>query len=330
MIKDILNFFQKLTLSKLFNIIIAECSYWLSVILKRPVVWGMPHSFSIEPTSLCNLHCPECPTGKGEILRRNRDININLYKNIIEQIAKTTSYVMLYLQGEPFLNNSIFEMIQLADKKKMYLCISTNGHFMNKENARRTIESGLDRIIISLDGLTPEVYRQYRVRGNFQEVVQGIKNLVEAKKQLKSSTPYIILQFIVFKHNQHQISDVTEFGKSLGINKVQLKTAQLYDFEKGHKMLTDIYAYARYRKAGEGYELKRKMHNSCKRIWTIGVITTDGLMTPCCYDKNATYSFGNVSTQPLNLVWKSSSFMNYRKKVLTDRKAIDICSNCTE
>ena len=330
MIKDILNFINKLTIRKIVNIVKTECSYWISVIIKQPIVWGMPHSFSIEPTSLCNLHCPECPTGKGEILRKNIDIIPELYKSIIGQIADTTTYLMLYLQGEPFLNKSIFDMIQLADQKNIYTCISTNGHFLNEENARKTVESGLDRIIISLDGTTPEVYRKYRVKGNFHEVINGIKNLAEAKQQLKSTTPYIILQFIVFKHNQHQVKDFKMLGKSPGINKTKLKTAQLYDFENGHEMLTDLVSFARYRKAGEKYAVKGKMHNRCKRIWTIGAVTTDGNMTPCCYDKNATYSMGKLSTNSVKDLWKSSSFMKYRFNLLQNRKAIDICSNCTE
>lgn len=308
----------------------SECSFRLSLLIKHPVVWGMPHTFSIEPTSLCNLDCPECPTGKGEILRKNTYINTDLYKTVIDQVAGSLSYLMLYLQGEPFLNESIFEIIKIADRKKIYICISTNGHFMNAQNALKTVESGLDRIIISLDGTTPDVYRKYRVRGNFHEVIAGINNLVEAKKKLKSNTPHIILQFIVFKHNQHQIGEVKTLGKSLGINQVQIKTAQHYEFEKGNPMLTDLVAYARYIKSGDKYTLKNKIHNRCKRIWTIGVITTDGNMTPCCFDKNASYTLGNVASQSVIHIWKSSSFMKYRYKVLHNRKGIDICCNCSE
>ncbi len=221
-------------------------------------------------------------------------------------------------------------MIQLADNNNIYTCISTNGHFMNEDNAGKTVVSGLDRIIISLDGTTPEIYRKYRVKGNFHEVIQGIKNLVEAKKLIKSDTPFIILQFIVFRHNQHQIKEVIQLGKILGVNKVKLKTAQLYDFEHGHTMLTDLGSFARYRKAGEEYIIKGKMHNRCRRIWTIGVVTTDGNMTPCCYDKNAKYSMGKLTDNSVRDLWKSPAFMKYRFRLLHNRKTTDICSNCTE
>ena len=312
------------------NILKAKASFYLSRIISKPIVWGMPYSYSIEPTGLCNLKCPECPTGKGLITRKGKIIDPAIYTSLLDQISDTACYLMLYLQGEPFINPNIFTMIELAFKKRIYTFISTNGHFLDKENAEKTVRSGLNRLIISLDGTTDETYVQYRKGGSFEVVSAGIKNMVEAKKSLKSSTPYIIIQFIVFKHNQHQIKDIKKLGHSLGVNKTVIKSAQIYDFEKGNQRMTDLSQFSRYRKKGNIFTIKKKLRNRCKRLWSIGVITSDGVMGPCCYDKNADHQMGDTSTISLISSWKGNNFMNFRATILKNRKSIEICRNCNE
>jgi len=330
LVQPLINFLTKLTFKRLINLIKNHASFWLSSCLGKPVVWGMPYSYSIESASICNLSCPECPTGKGQTVRKNKEISLKLFQTGIEQIAEKAIYLLLYLQGEPYLNRNIFEMIRLAKGKGLYTCLSTNGHFMDQENAYQTVTSGLNRIIISVDGTTNDVYRQYRQGGNLETVLEGIKNLVEAKKSISSNSPYIILQFIVFKQNQHQINEFKNLGHSIGANKTEFKSAQLYDFKNGHPMMTDVEKFSRYQKSGNQYILKKPLRNLCKRIWTTGVLTSDGILIPCCYDKAATYPMGNTGTENLNQLWKGKAFMDFRKKILENRKQFDICCNCDE
>ena len=327
---DSLNFLQKLTLRKISNIFLAKTAFYISRIVRKPVVWGLPYAYSIEPTGICNLKCPECPTGLGLIKRGTTAIKPEIYTSVLDQISNTASYLMLYLQGEPFINPNIFRMIELADQSKIYTCISTNGHYLDKINAERTAKSGLDRLIISLDGTTNETYVQYRQGGSFQVVLAGIKNVVEAKRKLKSRTPHIILQFIVFKHNQHQIKEFKQLAKSLGADATSIKTAQLYDFEQGNERMTDLMKFSRYQKQHGEFVIKKKQKNRCKRLWSIGVITSDGIMAPCCYDKNADHKLGDVNHSVIQLIWKGRNFKQFRSMVLTNRKGIDICRNCDE
>jgi MoaA/NifB/PqqE/SkfB family radical SAM enzyme len=327
---DTLNFISKLNVPKLINMLKAEMSYRLSSVIRRTIVWGMPYSYSIETSSICNLACPECPTGKGITHRNNNTMPMEQYQTLISQIKPAATYLMLYLQGEPFLNPHIFEMIQLAGENKIYSCISTNGHFLDKQSALNTVTSGLNRIIISFDGVTNEVYQQYRRGGSLEKVLEGITNLVDAKRSLKSQKPFIILQFIVFKHNQHQISEFKILSHSLGVNKAEVKTAQLYDFEHGHPMMTDLDPFSRYRKSGYHFVLKKSIRNTCKRIWTTGVLTSDGIMVPCCYDKAARYAMGKADDENLEILWKGQLFNRYRREILAHRMKIDICCNCDE
>lgn len=330
MIADAFNFLRKLTVRKVTNILLAKSSFLVSRIYRKPVVWGLPYAYSIEPTGICNLKCPECPTGKGLIKRKASVINPEMYSSVLDQISGTASYLMLYLQGEPFINPAIFEMIGQAHRLRVYTCISTNGHYLDKINAQRTVLSGLDRLIISLDGTTSETYVQYRQGGSFQVVLSGIRNLVEAKRELKCRTPHIILQFIVFKHNQHQIFEFNKLAKSLGVDAVSIKTAQLYDFEKGNERMTSLARFSRYQKKEDGFVIKKKLRNRCMRLWSIGVVNSDGIMAPCCYDKNADYRVGDLRQLDVKAIWKGNDFMQFRSKMLTNRKGIDICRNCNE
>src|SRR5204862_7596085 len=108
-------------------------------------------------------------------------------------------------------------MVSYASGKKIYTATSTNAHYLNDNNARRTIESSLDRLIISIDGTTQDVYRQYRVGGRLDKVLERTKNIVRLKKQMKSKTPFIIFQFLVVRPNEHQIADVKVLAKDIGV-----------------------------------------------------------------------------------------------------------------
>lgn len=253
-----------------------------------------------------------------------------MYTSILGQISDTATYLMLYLQGEPFINPNIFGMISQADQAKVYTCISTNGHYLDTKNAEQTVRSGLNRLIISLDGTTNETYVQYRRGGSLQVVLAGIKNLIEAKQRLKSKTPHIILQFIVFKHNQHEINEFKQLARSLRADAISIKTAQLYNFEAGNERMTDLTNFSRYRKVDSKVVVKKKLHNHCQRLWSIGVVTSDGVMAPCCYDKNADHKIGDVKQTSIKALWKGDGFTQFRLNVLNNRKGIDICSNCDE
>lgn len=327
---DIINFLGKLTYRKVFNIFLAKSSFLISRIVRKPVVWGLPYAYSIEPTGICNLKCPECPTGLGLVKRNASVINPQLYTSVISQIRDTASYLMLYLQGEPFINPNLFKMIESASQSRIYTCISTNGHYLDETNAARIVTSGLDRIIISLDGTTAETYIQYRLGGSFQVVLSGIRNLVEAKRSQKSRTPHIILQFIVFKHNQHQLNDFKKLARSLWVDSVSIKTAQLYHFEQGNERMTELNRFSRYQMSNGRVVLKKKLRNRCRRLWSVGVITSDGIMAPCCYDKNADYRVGDLNLSPLASIWKGDSLMQFRQTILKNRKSVDICRNCNE
>ncbi len=330
-LKDAFNFTSKLSGRRISNAWINYSSFHKALKTKSTIHPGFPASISIEPTTSCNLRCPECPSGLRSFTRSTGMMTHETFQRIIGELHPYLSYLILYFQGEPYLNPSFFELIKFASTKKIYTATSTNAHFLDEKNCIKTVESGLDRIIISLDGTNQEMYEKYRVGGQLKKVVSGIEKLVKVRKQLKSKTPYVILQFLLFDHNIHQLSEIRELAKSLKVDKLEFKTAQIYDFEKGSDLIPKNEQFSRYRQNGDSqYQIKSDHLNKCWKMWHSCVMTWDGDIVPCCFDKDAKYVMGNVNDQTFQEIWNGQKYRDFRSRLFHDRKGIDICKNCTE
>jgi len=328
---DGFNFFGKFTLAKFTNILKITTSFYLSRITRKAILWGQPISLSVEPTTSCNLRCPECPSGLRSFTRPTGMLELDLYYKIIDGQHKYLSYLLLYFQGEPFLHNNFLDMVRYAADKGVYTATSTNAHYFTDTVARETIESGLDRLIISIDGTTQNIYEQYRIGGSLEKVLTGTKTLVKWKKKLKSATPHLIFQFLVVKPNEEQIDEVKKLATELGVDEVKLKTAQLYNYEQGNDLMPNNKKYSRYKLMSDGYyALKHKLYNHCWKMWHSAVITWDGTVVPCCFDKDATHALGDLKEHSFAHIWQNSSYNSFRQTLLKGRSEIDICKNCTE
>ena len=330
-IKDSVNFLKNLTPRRLYNAFLVVLSYYITKWTNKPVQWGKPITISFEPTTACNLRCPECPSGLRSFSRPTGNLKKDFFRKTMDELSKDLMYLIFYFQGEPYINPDFLEMAAYASKKGIYTITSTNGHFLNDANAKKTVESGLNRLIISVDGTTQEVYEQYRKAGDLKNVLQGAKNIVKWKKELKSSTPHIIFQFLVVKPNEHQIPDIYELAKEIGVDEVKLKTAQVYDYENGNPLIPTIEKYARYTKQANGkYTLKHVLINHCWKLWHSCVITWDGVVVPCCFDKDADHKLGDLKEHRFSEIWQNEHYKNFRLQILKGRDQIDICTNCTE
>jgi radical SAM protein with 4Fe4S-binding SPASM domain len=329
---DSINFLTKLTVRRLWNASKVLSSFYVSRLLKRPVQWGLPISISFEPTTSCNLRCPECPSGLRDFTRPTGMLEKNFFRQTIDEIHKDILYLIFYFQGEPYLNKDFLEMVKYASGKGIYTATSTNAHYLTDEAARKTVESGLDRLIISIDGTTQEVYQQYRVGGKIDKVIAGAKNIVKWKKELKSKTPFVFFQFLVVKPNEHQIEEIKKLGAEIGVDEVRFKTAQVYDYENDPNNLIPVNEkFSRYKKNKEGiHEAKNKLANHCWKLWQANVITWDGMVVPCCFDKDASHRLGNLKNQSFKEIWHNDNYKQFRKELMTSRKNIDICANCSE
>lgn len=322
---------RKLTGHKALNFIKLYLGFHYSRFTKKPIQLGMPLFVSIEPTTSCNLRCPQCPSGLRQFNRETGMLQAGLFEKVILQLKRHLHSLTFYFQGEPYLNPDFLNMVSFANAHNIYTITSTNAHYLTDEQAKKTVLSKLDELIISVDGTSQETYENYRVGGQFSKVIEGTNAIVEKKRVLKSKTPHVVWQFIVFKHNQHQIAEVKALGKKVGVDEVRIKTAQVYDFKDGHTLIPDIEKYSRYKKNSFGkFEIKNKLLNQCWRMWQGCVITWDGKIVPCCFDKDAKYKLGDLENQSFQSVWQSQEYNRFRQSILKGRNKIDICTNCTE
>jgi radical SAM protein with 4Fe4S-binding SPASM domain len=331
-LNDTINLLSKLTIRRAWNAGKVLSSFYLSKWTRKPIQWGYPISISFEPTTSCNLRCPECPSGLRAFSRPTGMLKDNFFKQTIDQLSPDLLYLVFYFQGEPYLNPDFLQMVSYASSKGIYTATSTNAHYLSDENARKTVESGLDRLIISIDGTTQDVYQQYRVGGNLNKVIEGTKKIVEWKKKLKSRTPFIFFQFLVVKPNEHQVDDIKILARECGVDEVRFKTAQVYDYQNDPNGLIPVTdKYSRYKKDKEGnYHLKNSLSDHCWRLWHATVITWDGMVVPCCFDKDAQHKLGDLKGKSFRQIWNNDAYIQFRKQILTSRRNIDICANCSE
>jgi len=259
-------------------------------------------------------------------------LGADFFRKTIDDIHRDLLYLIFYFQGEPYLNPAFLDMVRYAADKNIYTATSTNAHYITDEMARKTVESGLDRLIISIDGTTQEVYQQYRVGGRLEKVIEGTKNIIAWRNKLNSKKPFIFFQFLVVKPNEHQLEDIRQLAASLGVDEVRFKTAQVYDYEHDpNQLIPTLDQYSRYTKTADGtYRPKNKMANRCWKLWHANVITWDGLVVPCCFDKDAQHQLGNLQQRSFREIWQSENYRQFRTQLLRGRKNIDICANCSE
>lgn len=329
--KDLLNLARHVTIKRLFNLFLLYFSFLVSRIIRRPFLIGTPFTVSIEPTTACNLACPECPSGKKEFTRPTGRLSNSTNELILDQLGSSLFYVNYYFQGEPFLNADFLNLIRTAKKRNIYTSTSTNAHFITTSNVDEIVTSGLDRLIISIDGLSQETYSKYRVNGLLNKVLESSKLLVETKKKLNSSTPHLIFQFLVVSYNEHELKELQFLADEIGIDEVRFKSAQLYDYKQGHHLMPKNSDYSRYVQSKNGeYRLKYETGNHCWRMWSSCVFTWDAKVVPCCFDKDAHHQLGSLTTQNFHSIWLSDAYTKFRKQILNGRNEIAICQNCSE
>jgi len=293
---------------------------------------ALPMSLSFEPTTSCNLRCPECPSGLRSFTRPTGMADGKLLVPLLEELKSGLVYVNLYFQGEPTLNPAFESLVAACKSHRLYTSTSTNGHYLTPERANSIVTAGLDRLIISIDGTTQEAYSAYRVGGKLSKVLEGTQHVLEARRMAGKRTPHVVWQFLAVGPNEHQVPEIHQLAKELGVDEVDIKTAQIDAPADGHPLLTKSPALRRYdRDPSTGtWHLRNALENACWRMWQGCVVTWDGQVVPCCFDKDAHHSMGNVGDLSFATIWNSPAYVQFRSQLFNDRGAIDMCRNCSE
>jgi MoaA/NifB/PqqE/SkfB family radical SAM enzyme len=240
------------SLSKPVNLFKTVYSYLNGSATGKTDINGMPVSISAELTNNCNLRCPHCSSGAGLMGRKRGFMDIELFKNVMKELNPYLYNVNLHFQGEPMLHPQFFSFI--ANCLKTHSVVSTNGHYLSEESSEQIAGSGLNRLIVSLDGMDQETYSAYRVGGSVNRVIDGLKNVTRAKKKHNSSLK-IEIQFLVNRFNEHQIPVVREFARSIQAS-LSLKSMQIIDKENIASWLPSESRFRRYKIKKGDYAIK--------------------------------------------------------------------------
>ncbi|MCS6790507.1 MAG: SPASM domain-containing protein [Bacteroidia bacterium] len=322
---------RMLTLRRAYHGMSVLSSYFLA---RWKIAWLPPRYplfIGVEPTTACNLHCPQCISGIRGFTRPTGRLSPQTLEALLAELQPYLWGVLFYFQGEPLLHPQIAQLILLASRYRLLTSLSTNGHFLTEETTYALIAAGLTHIRISVDGLTQSTYQQYRQGGDLSQVQAGIETLVAQRQRMRSRFPLIELQMIAFKHNLHEVPLFREWAYKLGADAARIKTAQLLSPDPASYETWIPEPLSRYQRQPDNtLQLKGNLPNHCWRLWRAAEITWDGQVLPCCFDKDAQHSFGSLNGQKFAQLWHSPQAEAFRRTVFQNRKNIDICQNCTE
>lgn len=333
-IKKILNAFifsKHITFKKLLNLGII---YIQHEFLKNSKVIGYPIRLVIEPTNICNLNCPLCYARSSNKELERGSMSFEDFKKIIDELKDYLFEIDLYNFGESLLNKDIYRMINYANKNNIKTNLSTNLHVVN---IHELINSNLDNLILSIDGITQETYSRYRKGGNLNRVLNNLKKIIEQKKFLKKKNPKITWQFLVMRHNEHEIQELKKLTKKLKINldvkPIRLDTAIDKEISENIRNKKKSWLPLDLKKIRKEYKTnKRPGPSSCIFIWNQAVVNWDGSVTPCCsIIDHKKYKLGDLKQEGSFMkVWNNKHYRNVREMVrkMKPNSDYEICSNC--
>ncbi len=294
---------------------------------------GYPYWLTIDPINICTLRCPFCPTGQQRNSRPKEAMSFQSFKNIIDELGPYLIHIDFCNWGEPLLNKDLFEIIAYAKKFIIDTLVSTNLDYFSEEMAEKMVLSDLDRLIVSIDGASPETYSKYRVGGDFNKVIDNLKILIKKKKELNRENPHITWQFLVFRHNEHEIDEVKVLGKEIGVDAVGITKAFI-----GNKDWMPLNEeYSNYDKEEMGYEhtsehFKPPGERMCNWPWEATVINSNGSASICCSVEDEKNDFGNIFHMSFREIWNNENYRFSRqymkKKIKVMGKNNNICVNC--
>lgn len=312
-------YFRNLTFYRAINSFQVLFSFVFSFITKKVIVWGQPIVFSIEPSAVCQLSCPECICGQGKLIRKCSFIDVLAFEKIINQIKRKSSIVNLFFQGEPFLHPQIIELIKITKNAGLVTVISSNAQMIDEKMAINIVLSGLDMLIVSMDGASQDTYEKYRKLGDFNKLQTAMSALNDSKIQLNSNIS-LIAQCLVTKDTEHEIEKLRNWSLKNGFAFI-LKSIQVYNKENINEFLPKNKKYNRYTS-------KKGRAKSCIRLWTHILVLTDGRVVPCCMDKNAEFAIDSAFDSTIQKLIKNEKRKLFMSKVLKNKNKVELCKNC--
>jgi radical SAM protein with 4Fe4S-binding SPASM domain len=286
-----------------------------------------PETAMIEPTNLCNLACPTCPTGTGKI-KPLPQMTLERFEHALDALGPRVRNLALWNYGEPLLNRDLPKMIDRAKRTGVRVVkVSSNVHFLDGERGAALLRSGLDVLILSVDGASQETYATFRKDGDFDRVGRAVVWLCAEKKRLGLEKPRIELQFIVMRHNEHELPAMRQLARTWGVDRLRIKTVGADDPETKNLVPAER-LLSRYQADGETPNVR---HPFCTMPWDHAVVNVDGSVTPCCYlrpDMGDAFVMGNIFESEFSTIWRGERYRAFRSAMLDGRKSLPVCNRC--
>ena len=287
-------------------------------------------SIVIEPTNICNLSCPLCPTPLSK--RKKGVMSLSDFWKITGNLPSSIQTVDLYFSGEPLINKDLIKMVKSLAIRNICSSVSTNGSLIGGK-IKEILESGLSKLIIGVDAASEDTYKKYRIGGNFSILIDNIEKLVYEKKKRNLEYPLIVFQYIVMKHTEKEVDMAVSLAKDLNVDAISLISVSLGTHrtnEEERKKLASEYlpedlTYSRYY-LDRGEKLKIKWHHNYCPAWKSPVILWNGDMTTCCFDHDGLEVYGNILRKNFNEIWKSREHSQKVKSILF--RKMKICKTC--
>ncbi len=314
--------FDGLSRRKALNWLLTESSVYFRP--ARP--WGMPTIVQVEPTSRCNLRCVGCPISRG-LGRPHDSLDMATFTSLVDDLTGYCLAMLFWDWGEPFLNTDAYGMIRYAVDAGIKVISSTNGQLFAKgDHAGQVVESGLNALIFSVDGVSQESYERFRVNGKLELALEGIRRVVAEKKWLKSPTPLVNLRFVVMKHNEHEIPELDGFARSLGVDLLTLRrfrdwfgAEEYVATETGHQLPS----------TSDGAGAQRLARNPCKHLWNCPAIHSDGTVCSCYVDYEGVRPLGSLKTESFRRIWHGERYRHLRRDFRARWKELPLCGTCS-
>lgn len=294
-------------------------------------VEAFPYMLQVEPTSRCNLACPLCPCGRGELERPARDMTLDEYRTLIDDMEPYLMFLILWDWGEPFMNPQLPAMIRYAAERGIQSVTSTNCHFLQDEAyLEQILTSGLTTLIVAVDSLSVKNYASYRQQGNVSTVVAGVERLIALKRRLGSPTR-INLRMVVMRQNETEIDATRDFARQIGADLFTVKTANpsCGATYQDSEIVPQNPRWRRYRYLPGSWQRERA-ERPCRRVWTMSNIFSNGDVVPCCRDYTSGLRVGNILEEPFTRIWQSEGYRQLRRRIMEEKAEIEICYHCDD
>lgn len=281
----------------------------------KEVSAGFPKHLRIELTNRCNLACIMCPI--TEMDRDLGNMDLDLFKKIAREAAEGgTTFVYLHAWGESTIHRNMFDMVREAKKVGLQVGLSTNCTLLNEKKAQEVVDSGLDFLILSMDGAIKETYEKVRKNGDFEVVRQNITNMLATKARMGKG-PFTVLQLIKMTETQREVEDFTAYWKDMAPDSVFVKKLWTWDgkAEDINRLLID--------------EMPDAVNTVCHALWKQLVIHWNGDVVPCCTDIEGKLHLGNAREESLAEIWNGGPMRSLRRAHTEKRrKGLYPCDGC--